>query len=232
MTRPPLTVDCSQSLGRLKPALHGTNLGPNVFSLDVDLVGAHQEMGFSYVRTHDCPYMVPEAVDVHAIFPLFHLDVDDPANYRFQVTDDYLQGILATGVRSISDWASPSSTIPVAGIGSTRHPIWTSGRAFVLTLSVTTPRAGRMGSITTLRTGRSGTNLRMVGSNGPVLETSFSGFMPRRLARSRPITHVSRWEGVALPAIGWHRLSTTVFVSSCHWTFILTIGTVIGMNDS
>ena len=99
MTRPPLTVDCSQSLGRLKPALHGTNLGPNVFSLDVDLVGAHQEMGFSYVRTHDCPYMVPEAVDVHAIFPLFHLDVDDPANYRFQVTDDYLQGILATGAQ-------------------------------------------------------------------------------------------------------------------------------------
>lgn len=94
-----LTVDCSRSLGQLKPSLHGTNLGPSVFSLEKDLVEAHQEAGFSNVRTHDCPYMVPEAVDVHTIFPLFHLDVEDPANYRFEVTDDYLKGILATGAR-------------------------------------------------------------------------------------------------------------------------------------
>ena len=99
MTAKSISVDCSRSVGRLNPRLHCANLGPGVFSADMDLTEAHREAGFSYVRTHDCPYMMPETIDIHTIFPLFYRDENDPANYRFGPTDDYLQSILATGAK-------------------------------------------------------------------------------------------------------------------------------------
>lgn len=92
-----LTVDFSKSIGRIKPLLHGANFGPLCCAGTLDCSAGHRELGFSHIRTHDCPYAVPETVDVHAIFPLFHRDVEDPRNYRFRVTDDYLQAILDAG---------------------------------------------------------------------------------------------------------------------------------------
>jgi hypothetical protein len=56
-----------------------------------------KELGFPLTRLHDCPYMAPETVDVHAIFPLFDADPADPKNYRFAMTDDYIQSILDCG---------------------------------------------------------------------------------------------------------------------------------------
>ena len=45
-----------------------------------------------YVRHHDAAAENPlfQLIDIHRIFPLFHLDENDPKNYFFDQTDDYL----------------------------------------------------------------------------------------------------------------------------------------------
>ena len=50
------------------------------------------ELGAKYVRHHDCVGENPgiALVDVSRIFPLFHADANDPKNYIFGPTDDYL----------------------------------------------------------------------------------------------------------------------------------------------
>jgi hypothetical protein len=92
-----LTVDFSKPNGCIKLPLHGANFGPLYCSGALDCSADHRELGLSHIRTHDCPYAVPGSVDVHSIFPLFHRDADDPQNYRFRVTDDYLQAIVDAG---------------------------------------------------------------------------------------------------------------------------------------
>lgn len=90
-------VDFSRPNGRIRPLLHGAHHGPVCFSGAFDFSENHRELGFSHIRTHDCPYDVPETVDVHAIFPVFQADVNDAGNYRFPITDDYLKAIVDTG---------------------------------------------------------------------------------------------------------------------------------------
>lgn len=53
------------------------------------------ELAPAYVRYHDAVYEnAPFAlIDVSRIFPLFHLDENDPQNYDFGPTDDYLSQI-------------------------------------------------------------------------------------------------------------------------------------------
>lgn len=92
----PLTVDFAAPAGRILP-VHGVNLGPLQMNGWFDFSEEFKELAIPYTRLHDCPYAMPEAVDVHSIFPLFHLDPQDPANYRFAITDDYIQAILDTG---------------------------------------------------------------------------------------------------------------------------------------
>ncbi len=53
------------------------------------------EAGFPVARLHDVRWPSPDACDVSTIFPLAHLDPDDPKNYLFAKTDDYLAAILA-----------------------------------------------------------------------------------------------------------------------------------------
>lgn len=91
-----LNVDLSVTTGRIKP-LHGVNLGPVQMNGWMDTSARFRELGFPLTRLHDCPYAVPETVDVHSLFPRFDADPDDPANYRFAITDDYIQAILDTG---------------------------------------------------------------------------------------------------------------------------------------
>ena len=51
------------------------------------------ELGAKFVRHHDATFENPgyALIDVSRIFPLFHADVDDPKNYIFGPTDDYLR---------------------------------------------------------------------------------------------------------------------------------------------
>jgi len=53
--------------------------------------------GFPGVRLHDCNWPHPDVVDLPAIFPLFHLDPDDPENYQFAKTDAYIKPIIENG---------------------------------------------------------------------------------------------------------------------------------------
>lgn len=91
-----IVVDLHQKTGPFRP-LHGVNLGPIQMNGWFDFSREFKELGFPLTRLHDCPYAVPETVDVHSIFPIFDADPHDPKNYRFAITDDYIQAILDTG---------------------------------------------------------------------------------------------------------------------------------------
>ena len=90
------SVDCGNEIGTIK-ALNGVNLGPIVMNGFMDLSEWMKPLRFPHVRLHDCPYSVSGTVDVHYLFPRFDADVDDPANYDFAITDDYIQSILDLG---------------------------------------------------------------------------------------------------------------------------------------
>ncbi len=99
-----LTVDFSKQAGKIKP-MHATNNGPtkgagfggqstNGFVL-------WAEAGIPYARTHDSSFCAAyggeHTVDVHAVFPNFDADVNDPASYDFAITDNYLKQITDCG---------------------------------------------------------------------------------------------------------------------------------------
>jgi len=92
-----IQVDFSKSVGVLKP-LHGVNGGPRTVGRHSgDMVTLHKQAGFPIVRLHDCNWPHPDVVDIPAIFPLFHLDADDPKNYQFAKTDAYIKPIIENG---------------------------------------------------------------------------------------------------------------------------------------
>lgn len=96
-----IIVDFADELGRIKP-LHGVNGGPFSQSAETDdLITYHAEAGFPYIRLHDCRWPSPNVVDIPCVFPLFHADVDDPRNYVFAPTDDYLAAIVKNGSQII-----------------------------------------------------------------------------------------------------------------------------------
>ncbi|MGB6220745.1 GH39 family glycosyl hydrolase [Haloferula sp.] len=91
------TIDFSESRGKIKP-LNGVNGGPHVLEDHVSaMIQRHKEAGFAITRTHDARWPTPDVVDIHTIFPLFHLDADDPKNYYFDKTDDYIAAIVNNG---------------------------------------------------------------------------------------------------------------------------------------
>ena len=91
---PEVTIDFSRTTGKIKP-LHGVNGGPfNYGPLTAPLAAYHAAAGFPYTRLHDANWPCPNAVDIHTIFPLFDADADDPNNYTFAKTDDYLAPIV------------------------------------------------------------------------------------------------------------------------------------------
>ena len=92
-----IQVDFSKPAGVLKP-LHSVNGGPRAVGRHSgDMVTLHKQAGFPMVRLHDCNWPHPDVVDVPAIFPLFHLDADDPNNYQFAKTDAYIKPIIENG---------------------------------------------------------------------------------------------------------------------------------------
>ena len=89
-----IRVDCGRPLGPMK-AIHGVNNGPLANGENAKLGRWYAEAGFPVARLHDVRWPSPDACDVSTIFPLAHLDPDDPQNYLFAKTDDYLAAILA-----------------------------------------------------------------------------------------------------------------------------------------
>ena len=92
-----IRVDCGARRGRIR-ALHGANNGPRCFGGLVDLSASYREAGFPSLRLHDCEWPADSYVDVHAVFPRFEADPEDPANYDFRLTDEYLAAIAALGM--------------------------------------------------------------------------------------------------------------------------------------
>ena len=95
MHLPELTLDASKRIGTIR-AINGVNLAP---ALGDSFLPAYNELHAACARMHDAPYNsnARDLVDISRIFPLFHLDHNDPRNYRFKETDDYLKQCIDGG---------------------------------------------------------------------------------------------------------------------------------------
>jgi hypothetical protein len=95
-----IAVDFAKPAGRIR-AIHGVCNGPVAYGENPDLKPWFKEAGFPTARLHDCRWPSPDVVDVSTIFPLFHLDPDDPRNYTFAKTDAYVQGLVDCGTKIV-----------------------------------------------------------------------------------------------------------------------------------
>ena len=101
-----VSVDCSKQIGKIK-ALNGVNFGPKISSESAGSGSVFRkefyDLNVHSVRTHDISLQNPGLMigDTDMIFPLFHADVNDPRNYIFKPTDDYLQISAKEGAKII-----------------------------------------------------------------------------------------------------------------------------------
>ncbi len=97
-----VSVDCSKQIGKIKP-LNGVNFGPKISteSAGMNFRKEFYDLNVSSVRTHDVSLQNPGLMicDTDMIFPLFHADANDPRNYIFKPTDDYLKVASAEGAK-------------------------------------------------------------------------------------------------------------------------------------
>lgn len=78
--------------GNMSPPLYSENAGQNIREY-------YKELYVPYVRNHDAALFNPglRLVDIPLVFPLFHLDPNDPKNYYFKATDDYIDVAVECG---------------------------------------------------------------------------------------------------------------------------------------
>lgn len=101
-----LIVNFSDPMGRVKP-MHATNNGPinsvGFGGQDSGGYEAWKSAGIPYARTHDSSFCAAyggeHTVDIHAVFPNFDADVNDPASYDFYITDNYVKTIYDCGTK-------------------------------------------------------------------------------------------------------------------------------------
>lgn len=91
-----IVIDCARTNGVIRP-LHGVNLGPLCYRGTVDLTAYHRELGVPLTRLHDVVWLNADAVDISTIFRDFRNDPEQPENYTFAATDDYIAAITNTG---------------------------------------------------------------------------------------------------------------------------------------
>jgi xylan 1,4-beta-xylosidase len=95
-----IEVDFANETGRFRP-LNGVNKGPLPGGGLIDLTRDFAEARIDSIRLHDCRWPIPDAVDIHTIFPDANADPALPASYRFAETDEYVAACRATGARII-----------------------------------------------------------------------------------------------------------------------------------
>ena len=95
----PFAVDFSQAVGKIRPLNGLCNATPLYNSRTRSINDKVLKLEIPYYRFHDASLENPgiELVDVCRIFPLFHADADDPRNYDFRATDDYLRQVVDAG---------------------------------------------------------------------------------------------------------------------------------------
>ena len=89
-----INARCSECVGSIR-RLNGINNGPPVYHNKYpqkNLVEPMKALRIPMIRFHDASLVDDgiQIVDVTRIFPLFHTDPDDPRNYLFTETDDYI----------------------------------------------------------------------------------------------------------------------------------------------
>lgn len=112
-------VSFNKITGKVGP-LHSVNNGP-VYKFTEDQritnLPAFVEAGIPYARNHDASFYAnyggEHTVDIHAIFPDFSKDVNDPASYDFILTDEYLKVIDFAGVKTFYRLGSKIEHWPV-----------------------------------------------------------------------------------------------------------------------
>ena len=94
-----MKVDFSSPIAPIKP-MHAVNNAP-MFWTYCDAFHYLTEAGIPYARLHDTGGIMGGGVfvDVANIFPLFHADPTDPANYDFGFTDHLLRELDQAGVK-------------------------------------------------------------------------------------------------------------------------------------
>ena len=97
-----LSVNFSQAIGAIKP-VNGVNNGPLTCNFSQDARPYFKEARIPFSRLHDTeyPFGAGEFVDVHCLFRNFGCDENDPANYNFTLTDEYLKAIDECGTKII-----------------------------------------------------------------------------------------------------------------------------------
>lgn len=90
------TLDLQNTVGTIRPYMD-VNAGPINPPFSQNLSADFQELGITSVRTHD--FYGP--CDIHSIFPDFNADVNDPASYQFELSDQVIAAIVATGAEVV-----------------------------------------------------------------------------------------------------------------------------------
>lgn len=101
-----VNIDFSKSLSAMKP-MHTVNNGPVYKFLSdqrISNIDAFKAAEIPYARNHDASFYSTTyggeyTVDVHAIFPNFENDANDPSSYDFVWTDEYLRVMSLAGVK-------------------------------------------------------------------------------------------------------------------------------------
>jgi len=94
------TVDFSKATGSIRRINGISNCAPLSSSKGGRYKGILKPLEAPRTHLHDDALQNPgyALVDVSRIFPLFHLDADDPRNYNFKPTDDYIKTAIADGI--------------------------------------------------------------------------------------------------------------------------------------
>jgi len=94
------TVDFSKEIGTIRRINGISNCEPLSSSRGGRFRGLLKPLEAPRTHLHDDALLNPgyAVVDVSRIFPLFHLDADDPKNYNFKPTDDYLKTAVEDGI--------------------------------------------------------------------------------------------------------------------------------------
>ena len=98
-----IKADFSRKTGKINRNLHSSNYMPAISVQSVtDFNEEYKALGFTMARTHDqALFNAGQRVcDNFHIFPLEHLDANDPRNYFFKPTDCLLENLYSCGTKA------------------------------------------------------------------------------------------------------------------------------------